>query len=467
MKRAISLDVFRGYAIVTMVLSGTIASGVLPGWMYHAQMGPRSNYTFDPQLYGITWVDLVFPFFLFAMGAAIPFSVGGKIEKCENLWKVIGECVLRGIRLTFFAIFIQHLYPWSTSSPQDTTSWLLSISAFVLMFPMFVRIPLQLPTWGKALVEVMGYGAGIVMLLTVPYTDGRSFDLACSDIIILVLANMALWGSLAYLFTCRNKWFRIGILPFLMAIFLGSTTERSWQQIVMNYSPCPWMFQFNFLKYLFIVIPGTIAGEYLKVWIRKRTDWDRIDSLNNRRTLWILLVSIALVVVNLYGLYTRSLLLNLFLTIVLLVILWSLLKTQKGDGCCWRNLFVAGAYLLMLGLLFEAYEGGIRKDYATYSYYFVTSGLAFFTLLAFTIMGDVYYLGKWIKPLVLAGKNPMIAYIAVNMLVMPIINLLGLTKYLDLFNENAWLGFLRGVIITSIAVSLAMIFSKLKLFWRT
>ena len=89
MKRAISLDVFRGYAIVTMVLSGTIASGVLPGWMYHAQMGPRSNYTFDPQLYGITWVDLVFPFFLFAMGAAIPFSVGGKIEKGENLWKVI------------------------------------------------------------------------------------------------------------------------------------------------------------------------------------------------------------------------------------------------------------------------------------------------------------------------------------------------------------------------------------------
>ncbi|KAB5362998.1 DUF5009 domain-containing protein, partial [Bacteroides stercoris] len=35
MKRAISLDVFRGYAIVTMILSGTIASGVLPGWMYH------------------------------------------------------------------------------------------------------------------------------------------------------------------------------------------------------------------------------------------------------------------------------------------------------------------------------------------------------------------------------------------------------------------------------------------------
>jgi len=30
MKRAISLDAFRGYAIVMMVLSGTIASNVLP-----------------------------------------------------------------------------------------------------------------------------------------------------------------------------------------------------------------------------------------------------------------------------------------------------------------------------------------------------------------------------------------------------------------------------------------------------
>ena len=42
--RASSLDALRGYAILTMVLSGSIAWGVLPGWMYHAQVGPRSNF---------------------------------------------------------------------------------------------------------------------------------------------------------------------------------------------------------------------------------------------------------------------------------------------------------------------------------------------------------------------------------------------------------------------------------------
>ena len=56
MKRAISLDAFCGFAIIMMVLSGTIASNVLPAWMYHAQVGPRSNYNFDPTLFGITWV---------------------------------------------------------------------------------------------------------------------------------------------------------------------------------------------------------------------------------------------------------------------------------------------------------------------------------------------------------------------------------------------------------------------------
>ena len=212
---------------------------------------------------------------------------------------------------------------------------------------------------------------------------------------------------------------------------------------------------------------GTIAGEYLKDWIMNRTHSDQMESFNSHRTIWILAASITLLVVNLYGLYTRCLVLNLFSTVALLITLWYLLKTQEDDGRCWKNLFVAGAYLLMLGLFFEAFEGGIRKDYSTYSYYFVTSGLAFFTLLAFTIMGDVYHLEKWLKPLIQAGKNPMIAYVAINMVVMPLINLLGLTEYLDFFNANAWLGFLRGIIITSIAVSLAMICSRFKLYWRT
>lgn len=467
MKRAISLDVFRGYAIVTMILSGTIASGVLPAWMYHAQVGPRSNFTFDPTIYGITWVDLVFPFFLFAMGASFPFSIGSKIEKREHLWKIVRDILLRGMRLIFFAIFIQHMYPWVISSPQNTTSWLLSIGAFMLMFPMFMRIPVKMPSWQRILIEAMAYAVAIGLLLSIHYANGRTFSLSFSNIIILVLANMSVFGALIYLFTFNNRWLRLGVLPFIMAIFLGSPTENSWQKAVMNFTPAPWAYSFYYLKYLFIVIPGTIAGEYLKEWLFIRSDGDRNVSMYKWQTFYILLFSILLIVLNLYGLYTRNLLFNLFMTILLLAILFLLLKRTDVDTNAWFHFLVAGSYLLMLGLFFEAYEGGIRKDHSTYSYYFVTSGLAFIALLAFSIICDVYHCRRIMRPLEMVGKNPMIAYVAPNLVVMPLINLLGLSNFLDLLSSNAWLGFLRGVLLTTLSVLLAMLFTKLRWFWRT
>lgn len=465
-KRAFSLDALRGYAIITMILSGTIAYGVLPGWMYHAQVGPRSNFTFDPSIYGITWVDLVFPFFLFAMGAAFPFSIGSKLRKGESKIKVAGDSILRGIRLTFFAIFIQHMYPWVVSSPQDIKSWLLAIFAFILMFPMFMRIPIQMPNWLRRSIELAAYGIGIALLLNVSYANDRVFDLSFSNIIILVLANMAIFGSLVYIFTAKNKWARIGILPFVMAVFLGSSTEGSWIKEVMDFSPIPWMYKFYYLKYLFIVIPGTIAGEYLYDWLQNRTD-SPITASEKKRTPLILLLTIGIIIFNLYGLYTRYLVLNLVGTTLILAVLYYLLKNNSNNINYWKKLYVVGAYLLMLGLFFEAYEGGIRKDHSTYSYYFVSSGLAFMAMIAFSILCDIYRFKIITRPLELAGQNPMIAYVAPTLVVMPILNLTGLVDYLSLLEHNAWLGFLRGVVVTSLAVLIAIGCTKLKWFWRT
>ena len=50
-KRAYALDALRGYAIITMVLSATVAWNSLPGWMYHAQTPPPDR-AFDASLSG-------------------------------------------------------------------------------------------------------------------------------------------------------------------------------------------------------------------------------------------------------------------------------------------------------------------------------------------------------------------------------------------------------------------------------
>ena len=48
--RAYALDALRGYAIITMVLSATIVTQVLPGWMSHAQT-PPPDHIFNPSSY--------------------------------------------------------------------------------------------------------------------------------------------------------------------------------------------------------------------------------------------------------------------------------------------------------------------------------------------------------------------------------------------------------------------------------
>ena len=73
-KRIASIDILRGITIAGMVLCANIGYySDLPAWMFHAQT-PPPTYAFNPDVPGITWVDLVFPFFLFAMGAAFPFA---------------------------------------------------------------------------------------------------------------------------------------------------------------------------------------------------------------------------------------------------------------------------------------------------------------------------------------------------------------------------------------------------------
>lgn len=467
-QRAYALDALRGYAIITMVLSATVASGILPVWMYHAQEPPPTH-VFNPTLSGLTWVDLVFPFFLFSMGAAFPFSIGKRIEKGENQIRLIWDAVKRGLQLTFFAIFIQHFYPYVLSSPQDIRSWGLALLSFALLFPMFMRIPLKMPVWAHTGIKIIAYLLAFLLMISVKYADGRTWSLGFSNIIILLLANMAVFGSIVYIFTRNNRWARIAVLICLMAILLSAGTEDSWAQVVYNYTPFPWMCKFTYLKYLFIVIPGSIAGEYLMEWIVRRSKESVLAVKNDRQiSVLLLILTIGVIILNLCFLESRLLVVNLIVTAFLLILGCFLLKNAKSNyQKLWKDLFYAGAFLLILGLCFESYEGGIKKDPSTYSYYFVTSGLAFMALLVFNILCDFYGYIRSTRFLVMSGQNPMVAYVSGDLFIIPVANIVGIYPLLSYFSVNPWLGFMRGVIITSIAVLITMFFTRIKWFWRT
>ena len=463
-RRAYSLDALRGYAILTMVLSATVVGGILPGWMYHAQTPPPTH-EFNPLLPELTWVDLVFPFFLFAMGAAFPFSIKKRHEKGESRLRLVIDAVLRGFQLAFFAIFIQHFYPYMLSSPQDLRSWLLAIICFAVLFPMFMRLPWNMPQWAHVAVKVGAYAVAAIMLAFTDYAVG-AFNLYTSNIIILLLANMAVFGSIVYIFTMDNWLARIVVMAILLGITLGGDIAGSWTKAVFDYSPLPWLYKFDYLKYLFIVLPGSMAGDYLLQCMRS-------DNADGRETgrwrAWVcMMLALTIIVSNLVCLYGRHLMANIVISLILLLVMKLVLLRPVGSARLWTRLLELGAALLLIGLCFEPYQGGIKKDYATISYFFVTSGLACMALIVFHVICDYFKYRRSTAFLVMSGQNPMVAYVAGDLLIMPVLNLCGvLAPFMALMGTSPWLGFLQGVVLTTLSLLVTMFFTRIKWYWRT
>lgn len=459
--RSASLDVLRGFAILAMVLSSSIAFGILPAWMYHAQV-PPPGHVYNPELPGITWVDLVFPFFLFSMGAAFPLALHKRLERGEPAWKLAGHIVQRYVLLVFFALFTFHARAWVFSTTPGIADYLLSIGCFVLLFFMYVQWKDERHKKVLLAVRVLAFVLAAFFMVFVAFDE--KVQLERSDIIIIVLANMALFGSLAWLATRQQPLLRLGLLPFVMAVFLGSKVEGSWNSTLYNWSPLPWMYQFYYLKYLFIILPGTFAGEWLLARTKKPLKVVRLE-----KGAWkgIAVLSVALVVANTALLFSRALLLNVALTVGLLLAIAYLLRRSGEDDGYRKNMITAGSYLLLLGLAFEAWEGGVKKDPSTYSYYFITGGLAFFALLAFEIGESGRAVRPLMKYLALTGRNPMVAYVAGNLLLLPVLHLTGGMALFKAMETDPWLGVLRGLVFTGIVSLITVFFVKRNWYWKT
>ena len=462
-ERYLNLDALRGYAIFTMILSGSIAYGPsMPAWMFHAQV-PPPNHQFNPNLPGITWVDLVFPFFIFCMGAAIPIALK-KYAIANDHKAVIYTAFRRFFLLTFFALFLEHFKSNRIlATPNNGTYW-LSLAGYLLLFLAFSKFSALFSKKIESIINSTALAIGIAGLIFLPLNNGEGFKITNSDIIIIVLANMALFGTLAWWFTRNNIVLRLGILPFVMAIFLGAKTPESWNDLIYTLTPSAAIYKFYFLKYLFILIPGTIAGDWLLKY--KDTSSFEVKSNNNFRILG--LTFLIIITTNLVFLFTRQLVANLLLTILLLCIAhWLIKKMTLSNHALIQHFFYAGGFSLLLGLSFEAYEGGIKKDFSTYSYYFVTVGLAFFSFIVLAVLQSLTIAKPIHRFMVLSGQNPMMAYVSGSLLLLPIMHLTGVIDYWNGMNGSFFSGFLKGLLFTILACGVTFPFTKKGMVWKS
>lgn len=473
MKREPSLDALRGLAIVGMVLSGSIAFGdVLPAWMYHAQVPPPLH-QFNPSIPGITWVDLVFPFFLFSMGAAFPLALREAITQQKPFSFFLGSAFKRFFLLAFFALFSQHLKAWVIATEPGTREQLYSLLAFALLFGLFYSWPqgrfFAYQRWVKGGCFIVA----LLLLAGLPFHEGAGFDLYKSDIILMVLANMAFFGSLLYYGTAHRPLLRVLILPFVAAIILSAREPAD--SVVKSFFyfnevagfKFDWLYKFYFLKYLFVVLPGTFAGEWML-----HSGWDQLGSdRKTKRYAYVAVVQLLLCGLLFLLFYrTHPLALQGAGTWVLLgcCALWLFYGWGLGtENPSLAAIIKTGLFMLLLGLALEPFEGGIKKDPSTFSYYFVCSGLAFLLLPALSMLFSFSLLQPVLHLLAAAGKNPMLAYVAGSLLVLPLLSLTGLKPYWEGLVHTPWQGLLKGLLFTTAVLLMTHFSVKKKWFWKT
>lgn len=456
-RRVQSVDALRGISILLMIFSAVIPFGVLPSWMYHAQSPPPLH---NPvSVPGITWVDLIFPFFLFTMGISIPLAIEKKLSDSVSLWKIILLLLKRSLLLAVFAIFIFHVNPHVISSNPDWKTWLLCLLGYILLFPVLGRFPFNLSKTKENLLQVIGLAAIVIFLFILNYS-GVDFSLRHSDIIILVLANVSFFGSIIWLISRGNLLIRLGFLILFVALRISAPIP-GWIHDVWNYSPAPWLFHFEFLKYLLIIIPGTIAGDLV---LKMQNSQGSSFRVNKKDTFIIVSLVLLLNIIILAGLKLR-LGADLFLfSVSVSLLITQFIKKISGkrsllyELCCW------GISWLILGMLFEPYEGGVKKDPSTISYYFITSGLAVFVLTALYILIDILNKKRIFNLVIDCGRNPLISYAGINNLVFPLLILLQVKMILDSIFTTPWMGVIEGAIITLLLALLTKVFTKYKIF---
>lgn len=454
-KRIITIDILRGITIFAMILCANIGyNSDLPAWMFHAQT-PPPTYAFNPDVPGITWVDLVFPFFLFTMGAAFPLAMRKRLENGTSRWEVAGSLFRRWLTLTIFAIVLGNAYKIGSSTRPEIIKGLFSIGLWAVMFMSLVRLKDDRKC---RLVNNAGLFLLVVMaVLSVDYL-GISLSRWSSDVIIMILANIAIFGGLIWMFTKDNLRLRWLLLLFIIAIKALSSYTPQVLAWVPSFAGIGWFFSWGYLQYLVIAIAGSIAGDMLLNHSRsgKKTEIGSYHIVAG-------IIALAAMLVQLWGLFTRHIAADFIISAVMGG-MFVLLTWKRRNIMTWLGYF--GFAFMLVGIIFDPIDGGITKDHCNLSYMLTTTGMTALTG-AFVLALEL----KWnIKGRGLSGcgQNPMLAYTVTNFLTGPVLAMIGVGAWLDTISLGSpfW-GVIRGLVYTLLMVAVTCFFTKKKLFWRS
>lgn len=221
-QRILSIDALRGITILAMIFVNELA-GVreIPGWMKHMPADADA----------MSFVDVVFPGFLFIVGMAIPFAINNRLKKGESLIKINQHILFRTLGLLVLGVFLVN----AEDGNYNETLMGMSINLWALLF-----------------------FAAVIMIWKVYYTQNKMLVIILRAIGFIILSILAFiyrgengeritprwWGILgligwAYLYSCifyqickGNKYSLALLIAVCIAFYalgsLQSVKDSNW-----------------------------------------------------------------------------------------------------------------------------------------------------------------------------------------------------------------------------------------------
>ena len=346
-ERLISLDVFRGFTILLMTIVNNPGS-------WAAIYPPLAH----AEWHGCTPTDLVFPFFIFIMGSAIPFAMPTK----QFDYAVFNKIIVRSLRIFCLGLFLNYFSRIELLGLEGISLLLLRLMiTFAVAYALLGNFSLKIKTY-----LVFGIFA---ILLILAYSQIEAFQDVRIPGVLQRIGIVYFFVSLLYLKTNLKTQLLVAA-----SILLGY-----W--IVMAFVPVPGFGAANFEK-------GTNLAAWLDNLVLKGHLWSYSKTWDPEG----ILSTLPAIATGIFGMLIGQVL-NLKITKIEII----------------KKTAIIGIALLSTGLLWSIVFP-INKSLWTSSYVLYTAGIATICLTLLYWIIDVLNYKKWIKLFLIWGVNPMIVF---------------------------------------------------------
>jgi len=212
-RRVLSIDALRGITILVMIFVNQLAGATgIPGWMKHMHTNDDA----------MSFVDVVFPGFLFIVGMSIPFAINNRVAKGASFWQVQWHIVFRTLGLLILGVFLVN------AESDSDAAMRISINLWAMLF--LVAVVLVWKVYysnNKALIYTLkGIGIAMLIVLAYLYKAKGGGPITPRWWGILGLIGWAyLYACIFYQLTRGNKYWLMLIIGICIAWYAAGKTD--------------------------------------------------------------------------------------------------------------------------------------------------------------------------------------------------------------------------------------------------